>query len=99
MEVGDQLHAPAALPSEEGDPVPIGYETGWTPEPAWTICSSANFELCLESNSGLSENKKKKENKLCNLHTSEINERHYETVKTVVTVWEAPLHNRKEYHK
>jgi len=34
MEVGDQRHAPAALPRER-DPVPAVQEAGWAPGPAW----------------------------------------------------------------
>jgi hypothetical protein len=31
--VSGQLHAPVALPPEKEPLVPIGYETGWIPEP------------------------------------------------------------------
>jgi hypothetical protein len=31
MEVGDQLHAPAALPPGKDPLVPIGWEAGWAP--------------------------------------------------------------------
>jgi hypothetical protein len=41
MEVNDQLHSPAALL-----PVAISYETGWAPEPAWTLWrGEASFAL------------------------------------------------------
>ena len=36
MEVGDQRHAPAALPPGK-DPVLIVQEAGWTPGPVWTV--------------------------------------------------------------
>jgi hypothetical protein len=45
MEGSGQLHAPAALSPGKELPVPIGYETGWAPEPIWTRCS------CRELNS------------------------------------------------
>jgi hypothetical protein len=32
-----QLHCPVALPPGKEPPIPIGYEVGWTAEPAWTI--------------------------------------------------------------
>jgi hypothetical protein len=37
MEVSCQLHAPAALPLGLEPSVPIGYEAGWTSEPARTL--------------------------------------------------------------
>jgi hypothetical protein len=37
MEVSGELHAPAALPQGEKPPVPIGWEAGWAPEPAWPL--------------------------------------------------------------
>jgi hypothetical protein len=43
MEVSDQLHAPAALPSREGPMVPIGLETGRAPEQVWTRRWRGNF--------------------------------------------------------
>jgi hypothetical protein len=36
MEMGGQLDAPAALPPQERDTVPILQETGWTPGLVWT---------------------------------------------------------------
>jgi hypothetical protein len=33
--VGDQRHAPAALPPAE-DPAPLVYEAGWATGPVWT---------------------------------------------------------------
>jgi hypothetical protein len=36
MKVSGQLHVPAALLPGKELPVPIGYEVGWTPDPAWT---------------------------------------------------------------
>ena len=35
MGVGDQRHAPAALPPGK-DPVPTVQEAGWAPGPVWT---------------------------------------------------------------
>jgi hypothetical protein len=40
MEASGQLHAPAALPLGNEPKVPIGYEAGWAPEPAWTLLSA-----------------------------------------------------------
>jgi hypothetical protein len=40
LDVSRQLHARAALPSEKKQPVAIGYETGWAPEPVWTLWST-----------------------------------------------------------
>jgi hypothetical protein len=38
MEVSGQLHAPEALPRGGAEQqVPIAYETGWVPEPVWTL--------------------------------------------------------------
>jgi hypothetical protein len=37
MELGGHLHAQVALPTGKELPVPIGYETGWAPEPIWTL--------------------------------------------------------------
>jgi hypothetical protein len=39
MEVGGQLHAPAALPPGK-DP---RYEAGWAPQPVWTRCLREKF--------------------------------------------------------
>jgi hypothetical protein len=36
MGVSGQRHAPAALCTGEGPPVPIVQEAGWAPEPVWT---------------------------------------------------------------
>jgi len=36
MELNGQLHAPAALPSEKGPPLPIELGAGWASEPVWT---------------------------------------------------------------
>jgi hypothetical protein len=36
MEVSDHFHAPAALVPGKEPPVPIGKQTGWTPEAVWT---------------------------------------------------------------
>jgi hypothetical protein len=36
MGVGDQHHAPAALPLGKHDPVPIAQEAGWAPGSVWT---------------------------------------------------------------
>jgi hypothetical protein len=43
MDVSDQLHASAALPPGEEHPVPIGYESGWAPEPVWTYGEKKNL--------------------------------------------------------
>jgi hypothetical protein len=37
LELGGQLHSPAALPLGKELPVLIGYEAGWTPEPVGTL--------------------------------------------------------------
>jgi hypothetical protein len=37
MEVGAQLSAPAALHSGKENPVSIGVEGGWAPEPIWEL--------------------------------------------------------------
>jgi hypothetical protein len=36
MEVGGQLHAPAALRPAKQTPVPIGQEAEWAPDPVYT---------------------------------------------------------------
>jgi hypothetical protein len=36
LEVSGQFHAPVASPPGKEPPVPIGYEAGWAPKPAWT---------------------------------------------------------------
>jgi hypothetical protein len=35
MEVSDQYHAQAALPSGKRPSIPIGQEAEWAPEPVW----------------------------------------------------------------
>jgi len=35
MDVGGQLHAPAALPLRKEPLISIGWETGWSPELVW----------------------------------------------------------------
>jgi hypothetical protein len=42
MEVSGQLHAPAALHPRKQPPEPIEQETGWAPEPVWTLCRRNN---------------------------------------------------------
>jgi hypothetical protein len=37
MEVGGQLHAPAASLLGKEPPVPIAQEAGWVREPVWTL--------------------------------------------------------------
>jgi hypothetical protein len=37
MDVSRQLHALAALLPGKKQPVPTGYEAGWSPEPAWKL--------------------------------------------------------------
>jgi len=37
MEMIDQLHALATLPSGIEPPVPTGMESWWAPEPVWTL--------------------------------------------------------------
>jgi hypothetical protein len=57
LEVGGQLHAPAALllgKKQLPPPIPIGEEAGWTPEPVWTISNSYNPWPHRDSNSDLS---------------------------------------------
>jgi hypothetical protein len=39
MKVSGPPHTPAALPLRKGPPVPIGDDTGWTPESVWTLWS------------------------------------------------------------
>jgi hypothetical protein len=41
--VSDQLHASAALPPGEELPVPVGYESGWAPEPVWAYGEEKNL--------------------------------------------------------
>jgi hypothetical protein len=36
MEMNGQIHDPAALPPQNGPPLPIDSEARWAPEPAWT---------------------------------------------------------------
>jgi len=43
MEVSCQPYDPAALPPEEEQPVPIGYEAGWVSEPVWTRWRKEKF--------------------------------------------------------
>jgi hypothetical protein len=50
--VSGQLHAPAALPLGKETMVPIGQESGWTPEPVRMI--SKNFSPYRDSKSDLS---------------------------------------------
>jgi hypothetical protein len=38
MEVSGQFHTSATLPREKAPPLPIGWVTGWAPEPVWTAC-------------------------------------------------------------
>jgi hypothetical protein len=45
-----QLHVQAALLSEEGSPVPIELETGWTREPIWALWRLHVCRTCRESN-------------------------------------------------
>jgi hypothetical protein len=37
MEVSGHFYVPAAVHPGKEPPVPIGEETGWTPEPVWTL--------------------------------------------------------------
>jgi hypothetical protein len=37
MEASGHIHAPAALPLRKETPVPIRYQTGLAPEPAWAL--------------------------------------------------------------
>jgi len=37
MKVSCELHAAAVLLSRNEPPVPIQYEAGWVPQPAWTL--------------------------------------------------------------
>jgi hypothetical protein len=37
MEVSDQLHSPVTLSLQKKHTVSIGQETGWAPEPVWTL--------------------------------------------------------------
>jgi hypothetical protein len=52
MEVSGQLHAPA-LAAVKVRPVSTGQETGWAPEPVWTLCRREQSCSCRESNPGL----------------------------------------------
>jgi hypothetical protein len=51
MEVSVQLHAPATLLPGICSTVPIGYKTGWTPRPVWTLWRKISC-LHWESNPG-----------------------------------------------
>jgi hypothetical protein len=42
MKRGEQLHAPAALPPGKQRSVPFAWETGWAPEPVWTLLRRHN---------------------------------------------------------
>jgi hypothetical protein len=37
MEVSGQFHAPVALTQGKEPPVPIRQESGWPPQPIWTL--------------------------------------------------------------
>jgi hypothetical protein len=37
MEMNDQLHAPGRFTLGEEQPIPIGQEASWAPEPVWTL--------------------------------------------------------------
>jgi len=49
MEVNNQLHSTAALPSEKEPSVPVGYEAEWDPEPVWTRWRREKFPIPTEN--------------------------------------------------
>jgi hypothetical protein len=51
MGVSGKRHVPAALNPRGKDPVPIGQEAGWAPEPVWIQrLEEKSFRLCRGSN-------------------------------------------------